>query len=661
MKIRLKISAIISALIVFCSAFLTACAAPQPLYTAAAPKDVISSVPEDIDGNNDVLCDEPVDETNDKPFDPTVNDGALPDASVGFPDNSNDNAERPPENDLPQDGATQPPQNDAVATQTVTVTYLATEGGNIIGEKIQQVPVGGYTEQVIAQVNIYLKRYWWKFVKWSDGVTTPERSDKAEKSFTVTAIFEKDGETDGDLRFRLLSDGSGYEVIAENEDLTEAVIPAYYKDLPVKEVFEHAFSDCDSLEYLYIPDTVVKIGSHAFYGTRCLKKAEGMVNVKEIGDMAFTHCKALENVTGLQKLESIGSAVFVGCNNLEYIVFPETLKSARRFLQGTNGNDKTIMFIRKTATEMAKMQYDWCVNNSGVRKCYYIGTEGKPSDEYTFKEKDELYDFFLNYDKTGYRIRLKDKGVTEALIPSSYNGLPVTEIYDNGFSNSNVVTVYIPRSIKKIGSRAFYKCKNLVRVIGMEEVEEIYPSAFAYCEKLNGIILPDTLEKIGTYLFRNNTHTVYTRKPVEQLYALNQNWDQERAADAETVYIGDGMPDERFELIYYKIDKATPTYRSPVAVAALNKNITYAEISNRYFEFLVVAIRPRGFAECKNLEKVTMYTKNYYISVDEEAFMDCVNLKTFVGSNYISKIGAHAFKNCPNLKLILEPNVVIYN
>ncbi|WP_251182844.1 hypothetical protein [Anaerocaecibacter muris] len=149
MKIRLKISAIISALIVFCSAFLTACAAPQPAYTAV-PKDVISSVPEDIDGNNDVLCDEPVDETNDKPLDPTVNDGALPDASVGFPDNSNDNAGRPPENGLPQDGATQPTQNNSVATQTVTVTYLAAEGGNIIGEKIQQVPVGGYTEKVKA-------------------------------------------------------------------------------------------------------------------------------------------------------------------------------------------------------------------------------------------------------------------------------------------------------------------------------------------------------------------------------------------------------------------------------------------------------------------------------------------------------------------------------
>ena len=143
MKIRLKISAIISALIVFCSA-------PQPLYTASAPKDVISSVPEDIDGNNDVLCDAPVGETNDKPFDPTVNNGALLDASVGLPDKSNDNAGRPPENGLPQDGATQPQQNDAVATQTVTVTYLATEGGNIIGEKIQQVPVGGYTEKVKA-------------------------------------------------------------------------------------------------------------------------------------------------------------------------------------------------------------------------------------------------------------------------------------------------------------------------------------------------------------------------------------------------------------------------------------------------------------------------------------------------------------------------------
>lgn len=51
---------------------------------------------------------------------------------------------------MPQDGAMQPTQNDTVATQTVTVTYLATEGGRITDASIQQVPVGGYTEKVKA-------------------------------------------------------------------------------------------------------------------------------------------------------------------------------------------------------------------------------------------------------------------------------------------------------------------------------------------------------------------------------------------------------------------------------------------------------------------------------------------------------------------------------
>ncbi len=70
----------------------------------------------------------------------------------------------------------------------VTVEYRATEGGAISGNTIQTIDKGDTLEGVsaIADEGYY-------FVKWDDGVTTPERQDIASDNRTITAIFESDG------------------------------------------------------------------------------------------------------------------------------------------------------------------------------------------------------------------------------------------------------------------------------------------------------------------------------------------------------------------------------------------------------------------------------------------------------------------------------------
>lgn len=48
--------------------------------------------------------------------------------------------------------------------------------------------------------------------------------------------------------------------------------------------------------------------------------------------------------------------------------------------------------------------------------------------------------FSLNSDNSGYKVVARNKQITEAIIPAKYNGLPVTEISDNGFMSCTKLT-----------------------------------------------------------------------------------------------------------------------------------------------------------------------------------------------------------------------------
>lgn len=67
------------------------------------------------------------------------------------------------------------------------LTYSSSEGGHIEGNAEQTVKGGDDGETVKAVADEY-----YRFVKWSDGVETPERRDKnLQSDITATAIFEK--------------------------------------------------------------------------------------------------------------------------------------------------------------------------------------------------------------------------------------------------------------------------------------------------------------------------------------------------------------------------------------------------------------------------------------------------------------------------------------
>jgi len=101
-------------------------------------------------------------------------------------------------------------------------------------------------------------------------------------------------------------------------------------------------------------------------------------------------------------------------------------------------------------------------------------------------KKGEEYSVSLNY----------DPGVIEdIIIPSTYNGLPVTAIKAEGF-NYSVKSVKIPDSIKSIGHSAFRKNENLKSIDLPKSITGIGWGAFKYCG-LTSIDIPEKVKSIG--------------------------------------------------------------------------------------------------------------------------------------------------------------------
>ena len=76
-------------------------------------------------------------------------------------------------------------------TQLFTLTYVAGDGGTIVGTTPQTVDAGGSGTEVEAKANAG-----YRFVKWDDGITTAKRTEtNVQASKTYTAQFEADVKT----------------------------------------------------------------------------------------------------------------------------------------------------------------------------------------------------------------------------------------------------------------------------------------------------------------------------------------------------------------------------------------------------------------------------------------------------------------------------------
>jgi hypothetical protein len=93
-------------------------------------------------------------------------------------------------------------------------------------------------------------------------------------------------------------------------------LPATLGGLPVIAIGDSAFSDCQAIISMTLPDTVTNIGNAAFQGCHALLRVTIPNGVTNIGDHAFSGCDHLAGILIPDSVASIGCEAFADCSNL---------------------------------------------------------------------------------------------------------------------------------------------------------------------------------------------------------------------------------------------------------------------------------------------------------------------------------------------------------
>jgi len=197
----------------------------------------------------------------------------------------------------------------------------------------------------------------------------------------------------------------------------------------------------------------------------------------------------------------------------------------------------------------------------------------------------------------------------QIIIPRKYNGKPVIEISDRAFENCTELTsVLISDSVKKIWFSAFHNCENLTSVHIPNSVERIYGSVFSNCKNLNSIVIPDGVTTIDEALFCG----------CESLTEV-------------------GVPDSVTGIGDYAFSNC--------------KGLISIPVSPR-----VCHIGRSAFKGCTGL--VSIVIPDSVTKIDEGAFRECTGLKAVVLSERLTCVESFTFSKCTNLTSIHIPDSV---
>ena len=227
-----------------------------------------------------------------------------------------------------------------------------------------------------------------------------------------------------------------------------SVIPA---DGSVTIIGTSAFSYCDGLTSIVIPDSITSIGSYAFYSCDNLTSVTIGSGVESIGNYAFEHCYKLIEVYNKSTL-----SIAVGSEDHGYVAY-----YARNVYMQEGGSQLT--------------------DTSDGYRFYYDGSKG----------------YLVGYHGT-------ETALTLPASFTAYNGTLVEkyEIAERAFYNCTALkSVTIPESVTGIGDYAFTYCEGLTSVIIPNSITSIGNGAFGYCNSLTSVTIGSGVQSIGVEAF----------------------------------------------------------------------------------------------------------------------------------------------------------------
>ncbi len=253
--------------------------------------------------------------------------------------------------------------------------------------------------------------------------------------------------------------------------------------------------------------------------------------------------------------------------------------------------------------------------------------------------------FEMNEDgETCYVSRIGACKDTDIVIPSEFNGVPVTGIGRSAFYGCEEITsVDIPVGVTEIGASAFSKCSSLMNVVIPEGVTSIGAYAFNECKALTKVTVPNGVTNIGTRAFDGCTslENVVVPNSVIALYS----------EDIKYYGVGNLFKDcEKLKYNEYENGLYIGGKGNPYLIFVKAKATDIAECTiNSSTRF----IEARAFEGCSALTELVI--PNGIVSIGEYAFYECSGIGEFVIPKSVQYMGRGLFTKCTWLNSLSVP------
>ena len=395
----------------------------------------------------------------------------------------------------------------------------------------------------------------------------------------------------------------------------------------------YAFRNETSLTEIIIPDSVIEIGSNAFDGCSNLEKVTLSKNIKKLSFRMFNECVKLKNIKIPYGVTEIDTYAFYRCKSLESIVMPDTITDVGSYSFGGDEKLKKVTLSKK----LTYIPYS-CFSSCSSLEKIVIPDSVTIINQYAFN-------FCSKLKKVVLPKKLKQIGnaafnacaIKEISLPST-----LTSIGRTAFAGNDFEKIVIPSGVKIIKKETFERCYYLTSVTLHDDITEIEEGAFK-STGIKKIVLPSSLTKIGKgafYMSDLKEITIPTGVTSIGDEAFFQTKIESITIPKNVTSIGEKVFYNCFYLKRIDVDSDNQNYSSVDGVL-LDKNKTIVII-------------------CPQKKSGSFTIPSSVTSIEDYAFMDCIELTDVVIPNGVTTIGNYVFYICNKLTNITIPSSVTF-
>ena len=456
---------------------------------------------------------------------------------------------------------------------------------------------------------------------------------------TISASFENDSNL-AEVTIPSSVKTIDYNSFYKNTALKSIVIPSSVTTL-------NAFQDCTSLTSIKIGDNISDISAYAFANSPVYENQykKGIVYIGKCLLYCNTEVYKSSKVTVKDGTKTIANEAFsanntnpVKTNKVKTVVLPKSVKYIGEDAFRNNYNIESVN-----------------INSSqNIAPTAFIGTKYYNKNKTYYKGAYYFNNCLISANRKATSITVKNG--TKEIAPGAFCG----DEFDSD-DKSNLQSITLPSSLKKIDERAFSQCTQLKSIVFPDSLQSIGDEAFYHCSSLKKINIPKSLSSISDTAFKRCTS-------LEKITVSSENkyFTTKRGALCNKALT---------ELYLYPANNSALSYGTPNSVKYIGnyafmdaKNLRYATVGRNTLYIGMLA-----FTNCKNLNSITLpesikgidayalgcnesYTEDENITTSQKNFVVKASKNNAVAAEYCSR--DYSDENSNSSDNIVAPKLV---